>query len=481
MDFTPKQNDIIHHSFPHLVIDAAVGSGKTAVMVARIQNYITDSKVNPSTILAVSFTRKAAKNLTVKLADIPHGREVWSGTLHSWCAEVLRRWGFLVGYPQYLILDEDDSDTILKGVKDTGGGLNEYFKALRQYRAIDFAGLERLVLNLLNNRAEVKRWIHETWQHIFVDEAQDLSTTQWKIIAHLKDNPNSTSMLIGDSQQSIYSWRGVYVERFLREKGEHLTMTENFRSADGIIKRINRLNRAEPIVALSGIKDDNAVLSTVSIDRASTVDAVLCRTNRGVRKIERMFKERDVPFYRLGRKSFTEQTDVKLLINLWRITLDPDCELPYLIFDREMLSNTNIHTFTELITQTQKRLKGDTKGLGEFTRWLTTNNVSVQDSIHERRDVLDELLLSGGDDLEEPFGIAVGTVHAAKGLEWDSVFIYGFIEGNFPHSLSKRKKDNWYEMDEERRVAYVAITRARKRIYLHIGDGEQSRYLKEMS
>ena len=488
---TAKQLAIIQAQERRVVVDAAVGSGKTFVLTERIRYYIHESAVEPARILAVTFTRRAARELKTRLVDIPHGDEVWAGTLHAWCAEVLHRWGYLCGYPRFLIIDEDDAKFIKHGIEqETGGGLTEYFSTLRKYRAIDFAGLENLTLYMLKNRPEVLRWVLDSWRYVFVDEAQDLNPAQWEIVEYLAQNCTEETQrrltIIGDSCQSIYGWRGVRVERFKREEGARYTLNENFRSAAGIITRINRLMdsnpyQPEPIVAMSG-RDAPYSMQTASNTRhMGGSSAILCRTQRDIRKVEQELDDHSIEHFRLGRKRFTEQTDVKLAINLWRLVLDPECELPYLIDSAESLDrHKEIDTFAGLLTVAAERALAY-QGLGDLTAWFTANNVSLTDRIVDHRGLLDELILSGGDDENDPAGIAVGTVHTAKGMEWNSVFVYNFIEGVFPHNLSKRGDDRWWQMEEERRVAYVAITRARDRVILHLPEGKtQSRYVKEL-
>lgn len=283
----PQQRRAVEHPQGPLLVFAGAGSGKTRVITYRIAKLIS-SGLSPGSILAVTFTNKAAREMRVRIEHLvgPRSRAIWMGTFHSVCGRMLRESGRMIGLsPNFVIFDDADQlsliKTILKerGVDDRsvnprairneisrakerlisaeryeslGGGFIErivadvypiYADRLQRNNALDFDDMLSFAVRLLKERPEALEKYQARFRHVLVDEFQDVNQAQYELVRHLvQEHRNIT--IVGDDDQSIYAWRGADVEFILKfasefEKATVIKLEENYRSTKNILRVAN--------------------------------------------------------------------------------------------------------------------------------------------------------------------------------------------------------------------------------------------------
>ncbi|MCL1901123.1 MAG: UvrD-helicase domain-containing protein [Firmicutes bacterium] len=602
---------------PVLVL-AGAGSGKTRVLAHRIYHLINNLKVNPSNILAITFTNKAAdemKERLCKMLDSIFG--MWVCTIHSMCVRILRMSADKLEYTKdFSIYSADDSERIIKRIlKDlkidddklksvkwhisnaknhnylpdeyfkTGTSDKDIIKAYKAYdeilktnNALDFDDLLTKTYKLLTCFPEVLEYFSDKFEYIHIDEFQDTNEIQYKLALMLSSR-HKNIFAVGDDDQSIYSFRGANVGNILDFQKQFpdvkiFKLERNYRSTKKILNAANHIiknNRQRMEKTLwtensDGVKietyygfDENYEANHVVNTIKSLTDygykysdfAILMRVNALSRSFEAECLKYNIPSRVFGGFRFFERKEIKDIVSYLRIVVNPFDEEAILrvinvpkrgigeaaVLNLKNYANANDVTLYDVIlniekTELNKPLINKVLPFKSLILDLIKANLSLsaldfidycikatnilsmfdddsEESINKKLNI-DEFIASAKDffkanefadlsdylqsitlisDMEEEAVsdnfVTISTVHAAKGLEYKVVFIAGLDDGIFPINNS----DN-YDLEEERRLMYVAITRAKERLYLTRAKSRflygnrsltlESRFLKEL-
>lgn len=615
----------------HLRIIAGAGSGKTRVVTTRIAYLISELQVWPNKILAITFTNKAAKEMKERvysmLGDMTNGIQI--STIHSFCVRLLREDIYEVGYPRnFTILDGDDQKSILKeaykkynidvksysygnvigyisnnktqhidpemAMNMAGQWENEKVKAkvyqfyeqrLQDMMALDFDDLLLFAHRLLKNKEEIRNKWQRRFTYIHVDEFQDVDKLQYDIIKYLV-GPNSYLCVVGDPDQTIYTWRGAEVDiimNFERDFADSHTvvLNENYRSTQAILNGANALiknnkNRIDKdlftknegdakIIHFSAMDDMNepiwvgSRIKTLYQEGIQYRDiAVLYRSNYLSRSLEKALLDANIPYKIYGGIRFYDRAEIKDALSYLRllgkaVEEDPremwkDLAVKRVINSpKRGIGNKTMETIEELAREHDTNLYEALKFYPQGKSKAALNIASFVKVIEDCRALVDEIsidtllqtlleqcgylhMLEEEKEIERlenikellhdieifvqnnPEGtldeylqmitlytdreeedasgqyVQLMTIHAAKGLEFDNVFVYSLSEGIFPNEKSVMEGGN-NAMEEERRLAYVAFTRAKKQLFLSDSQGysymldrvkSTSRFIKEL-
>jgi len=585
-----------------ILILAGPGSGKTRVLTQRAAYLIGELGIQPSHMMAVTFTNKAAKEMGNRIANLlgQHTHGMTLGTFHATCARTLRiEAEHLPVDRNYVIFDADDQTKIVRQVikeqnldekryrpqsvhASISAAKNElylpenfpvqtyrdeivarvyeqYQKILIMSNAMDFDDLLLWTAILLNDNDKIREKYARRYQQILVDEFQDTNMAQYTLLKHLASF-HKNIFVVGDSDQSIYRWRGAdyrNVRRFEQDfpDTEVILLEQNYRSTQNILDTamtvINRNSNRTPKKLFTergpgekiyireaydereqGLFVVDQIRQQIAEKKASPADfAVMYRTNAQSRQVEEAFLSANLPYKLVGAQRFYGRREVKDVIAYLRLVANPDDG-----FSLARIINTpsrliGAKTFAELITISGQRETTPGKflldlgqeetpdlesfstaagkrlaGFGRlFHKWRTAYEtlppVEIVDLIlddigfrnyiedgsedgYERWENVTELrrlaseyqtvgllsflediaLVSDQDTLDPNLEVpTLLTLHAAKGLEFKQVMIIGMNEGLLPH---QRSFDEPEAMEEERRLLYVGITRAKDRLYL---------------
>lgn len=600
----PEQREAVLWPGGPLMVFAGAGSGKTRVITVRIARLLHEG-VSAYRIIALTFTNKAAREMRERIEAMRPGeaRNLWMGTFHSLGARMLRIDGTQIGLdPSFVIYDDGDQVALVKEVmkrlnidekqmqprailsaisgakekllgpkefEDRAAGyfeqvaarvFAEYQKALARANALDFDDILTCSVRLLEEGATAKDKYPERFLHVLVDEYQDVNFAQYKF-ANLLASKHGNITVVGDDDQSIYSWRGADVSLMLRFGVDYpgakvVTLAQNYRSTQRILgaaHEVVRHNRtradkrlwtengegAAVQVVNAGTEQDEAmriadmVIREVRTGRRKYGDfAVLYRTNAQSRVVEEAFLTMRVPHILVGGQRFYERKEVKDMIAYLRIALNPrdDGSIRRVVnVPTRGIGNTTLAGFEQWAARmglglwealhdqelqcglTKRTLAGVRQFLyaveqardlaedGAVTPvlkallktsgyWQMLADERTEDAI-ARMENLQELLqvtteydetaedgptlagflenvslIADADQLVEGGeAVTLMTVHTSKGLEFPVVCIAGLEEGVFPHS---RSLGDEREMEEERRLCYVAMTRAKEELYM---------------
>jgi len=567
---------------PVILTLAGAGTGKTRTLTHRVACLNQECRVGTGQMLCLTFTRLAGKEMkerVISLIGEEQGKKLFCNTFHAFAVSVLRRWGHKLGIePNFTIYDQADRESILKNIIDELGHrtnlkkvmmrfencidiavektiypeecrvLVEYGYRLRQNNAVDLDRLIDLVNRLWEICPEALDEYQRNYTHVFVDEFQDTSDDQKKMINYLAPK---NLFVVGDDFQAIYGWRGARVDYILRFPEEYpgcevIKLEDNYRSTGAIVAAANRLisfNVNQTEKKLIAHKDGVEISSIVGQDdkqeallvgecikqliKNGTMPqdiAILARTNRQIENASRFLDAQGLPtqivagsddvFKKNGVRGILEWMDFlnnkkdnytfrKCLkfslkqfseIELQEIelfALDNCCSLyeatytcgenssifPFrkMVEDIQMVIENGQYTkasqylksidlvlgITERLTQCgqQNRVDDIKKAIATMENWEQgKRNLFESDSVQsflkwlKYRDIQEKLI-------EEKPAVKLMTVHASKGLEFDTVFVLGLNQGVFP---SKSNVDE----EEERRLCYVALTRAKNRLVL---------------
>ncbi|MBM4395472.1 MAG: UvrD-helicase domain-containing protein [Deltaproteobacteria bacterium] len=595
---------VTHERGPLLVL-AGAGSGKTRVITRRMAWLIRERSVLPRRILAMTFTNKAAGEMRVRVRSLlGDGRDApsWLGTFHSMCLRLLRIHAARIGFPNgFVVYDDDDSDALLRRVaKDEGipreavGGISSridrlkndgllelrdpatprdhefarimqtYQEALRAAGAVDFGDLLALTVKLLRDNEDVRAGLVDRFEHVLVDEFQDTNAAQYDIV-RLLIGPRRNICVVGDDDQSIYSWRGARVDNiidFARQFPDAtvVTLRNNYRSRSQILTAATRVisrNTRRHDKALCAFRGDGepvfvhgsfdetqeAVFVVRRIARAASEGvplsriAVFYRTNAQSRVFEDAMRNRGIAHRVVGAIRFYQRKEVKDVLAYLRLLVNPADEVALervsnvpprgigavtLAKAREEAAGSGepllmalarvgdasgkvlagrIAAFIDTITalallareDTAEQVVRETLDRTGYLEWLgredsPESQSRVENVVELLASVRDWGAMSGKADLaswldqvalvqplDESNGseaVSLMTVHAAKGLEFDLVFVAGLEEGLFPLESpgSRFQRPDparaLAALEEERRLMYVAMTRARDLLYL---------------
>ena len=591
----PQQKQAVAHTEGPLLVLAGAGSGKTRVITHRIAHLI-EKGVAPHNILAVTFTNKAAKEMRERVMSLitEHAHTAPASiesrptvtTFHSLGVRLLREHHEALNLRRHFVIyDRSDSQKSIKKALEAAGYSPkqfeprkilsmisrakgdattrlqytdaassyveqvtaevwaEYEKILTRDQALDFDDLLTKTLFMLESHPPILEKLCSRYQYIHVDEYQDTNKVQYEILRLLAGEAQNVCV-VGDIDQSIYSWRGADIKNVLQFERHFagattILLEENYRSTQTIIgasndiinKNSNRVaknvftnNHEGEMIALYAAMSGSEEAEWVAMEAKRLIAdganpasvAVLFRTNFQSRALEEAFLNFDVPYQVLGTKFF-ERKEVKDILSYLRLALNPGstADLTRVInnptrgigkvtmlkvvegkrgelsgaalkkvqvFDEIMMDIagkakteklSNLLKFVMKRTGYEEELKtGGEEGMErlENLRELVTLAVRYDELDPEEaceKLLEDAALQSDQDELKEKGeydAVRLMTVHAAKGLEFPHVFITGLEEGLFPHE--KLDSDGKLDHEEERRLFYVALTRAEKKVFL---------------
>jgi DNA helicase II / ATP-dependent DNA helicase PcrA len=597
------QTQAVEHTDGPVLIFAGAGSGKTRVLTHRIALLLGRKKIAPDRIFAVTFTNKAAGEMKTRLERMvgAAARDLWVGTFHAMCVRILRRDGSKAGIsPSFAIIDDADQRQLVKDILDDldyderqlapGACLHEISKAknslvwpdkfheqqtsflgermanvyteyerrLRESNSLDFDDLIVRTIDLLERDENVREKYQNKFEYILVDEYQDVNIAQYRLIALLGAKHKNVTV-VGDDDQSIYSWRGSDYRMILRFEEDFpgakvFKLEENYRSTQRILDAANALvannktraskklftsrSEGEAITVYAAATErDEARYTTEKIkqmvrDGAAYKDfLVLYRTNAQSRVFEEALIADGIPYRVVGGVGFYARAEIKDVIAYLRYIVNPADALAFkrivnvprrgigqqtlaalvqaanakglsvgeAIFDSELLREAvpkklkELERFAELIRNFRTRAEDMSVAdllvsVMEDSGYVRELQAEETHDARARVENLQELIgvareYEGGDaeatlsgfltnvalisDLDaldpDTSYVTLMTMHGAKGLEFPHVFLTGLEEGVFPHS---RALTDVTELEEERRLAYVGVTRAMDRLFL---------------
>jgi len=574
-----QKQAVAHFLGPALVLSGP-GSGKTRVISYRIASLIING-VDPSKILAVTFTNKAANEMKERVTKLLGLRsrdhqlgDPLIGTFHSLGAKILREDGGYLGLGKgFVIFDEDDSLALIKEVtrqlnidpkrfsprsikgtiesaKNELIGVREYSnlaqgsfqqeivapvynlyqKGLEEHNAADFEDLLMKVVILFEKYPEILKKYQNRWQFILVDEYQDTNRAQY-IFSKLLATNHHNIFVVGDASQAIYGWRGADFRNILNFERDFpetkvFNLDQNYRSTKKILAAAAEIiskNRSHPVLNLWTENPEGSPIilyeANNEIDEADFLCrvinklilnqnfsyqsfAVLYRTNAQSRVIEEVFLREGIPYVLVGGVRFYERREVKDVLSYLRLVLNSQDKVSY----KRVVNvpsrgigpvalktlGEKIDTFNKFIEQLRENSRGLTS-LGiidlvlsqtKYLAWLDDGSIEATariENVKELRsvasefphisDFLENVALVEREygpakpslEKQKPNAVTLMTAHAAKGLEFPVVFMVGMEEGLFPHSNSQGDS---FEIEEERRLAFVGITRAKEQLYI---------------
>ncbi|WP_240666787.1 DNA helicase PcrA [Longirhabdus pacifica] len=590
-----------------LLIMAGAGSGKTRVLTHRIAYLIATNKAAPWNIMAITFTNKAAREMKDRVSQLvgPLGNDIWVSTFHSLCVRILRRDIERIGYTSnFTILDSSDQLSVIKGclkelnydVKkfepraiqsfissaknelDTPDRFAEkhsgyfeevvsqvytlYQKKLKTNNALDFDDLIMKTIELFQQMPEVLERYQHQFQYIHVDEYQDTNRAQYMLCQMLADKYKNLCV-VGDSDQSIYKWRGADISNILNFEKDYpdatvILLERNYRSTSNILDAANAViannigrkaknlwtdagqgNKITVFNADSDHGEGYFMTSTIrkNLDQGKKYSdhAILYRTNAQSRVIEEVLIKSEIPYQMVGGVKFYDRMEIKDILAYLRLIANPDDDISLqriinvpkrgigaATLDKlgqiasqkgiSMFATLGELTFSELSTRVVAKLEQFKQLMDQLTQMLEYLSVtelteemlkrteyrdqyqrentleakarlenieeflSVTLEFEKRNEdkslvsfLTDLALIADIDTMNEDTegkpsdAVVMMTLHSAKGLEFPVVFIPGMEESIFPHSRSLQEEE---ELEEERRLAYVGITRAEKELYL---------------
>ena len=608
-----QQKRAVEHAKGPLLIIAGPGSGKTRVITHRIAHLVNSYDVKPWRIVAMTFTNKAAREMRSRLETLfpdEDDRQITAATFHSFCAMILRREADFLGLDQdYSIFDDTDQISVLKRVMDEIGidpnqwnvrsiqsaisnaksklmnssdfnsQKNSYFdeivdrvfsryqELLSQSNAVDFDDLLLHANQLFNSCPDILEKYQERFVHVMVDEFQDTNLAQYKIARQLSEKHNNLCV-VGDPDQSIYSWRNADISNILSFKKDYpdaieISLEQNYRSTKTILAAAQKVispnqNRVEkdlwtqneegtPIIIAEAYDEYEEARITLN-EIQNLIDtgmfepseiAIMFRVNAQSRVLEEACLKAGISYQLIGGIRFYQRQEVKDIVAYLRLLNNPDddaglarvinvpprsigqktfkkltglanesgCSLWNQI--KLLVTNPDESKYSEgfatrsinamtVFYNMMKELREESTGLDlqnkidllvegtgyrsyleemergeERLQNLKELRESAGDfSNIEHEDELDPLtiflervsLISDVDQLKDQSNsITMITLHQAKGLEYKVVFIVGMEEGLLPHARSLENPD---QMEEERRLCYVGLTRAHSRLYL---------------
>lgn len=618
-----EQYEAVTHFEGPMLVMAGAGSGKTKVLTNRIGYLIRDKHISPFNILAITFTNKAAKEMKERVIGLVGsiGRNMYISTFHSMCVHILRQDIYHLGYNEHFVIyDEKDQLSLIKevmselnidakmyppkrilntisnlkndyifpeGYSATHGHklytndfdaivsrvYERYQKELKDANALDFDDLIMLTIKLFETEKDILSFYQDKFQFILVDEYQDTNTSQFRLVKLLSAKHNNV-FVVGDTDQSIYSWRGANIrniQEFEKDFSQPnnpvkiVYLEQNYRSyqrildcANAVIQnnytdqsRIKRLwseiddsdNRVVYYRAINSDSEAEYIARTILelIDSKGYLPqdiAVLYRTNASSFNLEKTFQRYKISYEIIGNVGFFERKEIKDLIAYLRLVINPDDNVSFLrvvneprrgigkqtleqvkeyAFKHQLslfeaseridslsaratnslrqfvslihgfqvaLETEDVNDFIDLVLEQSEYLpmlerendedsKSRIENLKEFkTLALDFEESITRDDVLAQRDlssfdklalILNTITLSSDTKEEKHDAVKLMTVHAAKGLEFPVVFIYSVEENIFP-LLRGDVLDE--DIEEERRLMYVAITRAKERLYI---------------
>ena len=593
---------VINTEGPCLII-AGAGSGKTKVLTHKIAYLIQEKNVLPWNILAITFTNKAANEMKERIANLVGdvAQDIWMGTFHSICVRILRRFIDRIGFEtSFIIFDTSDQRTMIKTclkdlniddkmftdrsvLSEISNAKNQmlepeaytaiangdfrkekiatvyelYQKRLKENNAIDFDDIINYTIKILNENPDVLEYYANKFKYVLVDEYQDTNKAQFTLITLFASNYGNITV-VGDSDQSIYAFRGADISNILNFEKDFanakiIKLEQNYRCTGNILKAANSVIKNNetkykkelwteneqgnlPKVYSAENEYDEGSFIVEQINRLRREEyfkysdfAILYRMNTQSRAIEDILRREDIPYKIVGGLKFYERKEIKDIISYLRLIQNPSDNLSLKriinepkrgigktsLDNIEALANQNEISMYEIIKNADQyglnrvfvnsrefisvmeelRAKKDDLVISElikqtlnktgYTKALEDENtIEAENRIENLEEFLtvamefeeesadnglseflEGITLSSDiDNMEDTEDtVTLMTLHSAKGLEFPAVFLVGMEEGIFPgyKSISEPK-----DLEEERRLCYVGITRAKQYLFL---------------
>lgn len=610
MKLNPEQNNAVHYIDGPCLVLAGAGSGKTRVIINKISYLIQTCGYNPRNIAAVTFTNKAAREMKERLHQ-ELGRKETRGltvsTFHTLGLTIIKREAKTIGIkPGFTLFDGTDTLSLLKELTETefdgdkdkltllqgiisnykndlitpDQAINNaqsgedvlfaqlyarYQQQLRAYNALDFDDLIMVPTLLLKHNNDVRERWQNRFHYLLIDEYQDTNTSQYELVK-LLTGTRGRFTVVGDDDQSIYSWRGARPQNLVLLKTDFpglrlIKLEQNYRSSSRILRCANILIANNPHVydkALFSQLADGPMLKVIYgkneeheaervvaeivrhrfLNKSAYGDfAILYRGNFQSRVFEKALMTNRIPYKISGGTSFFSRSEIKDIMAYLKLLVNPDDDTSFLRVVNTPKRGIGPATLEKLGTYANMRqqslfaasfelgleqtLQGEKlQVLQRFTRWLVelddqsrrgdpleavrqiVRDINYEDWLYETSpsgkaaemrmknvstlftwvsgmlegDDMDEAMtlpevvtrltlrdmLERGEDEEQADQVQLMTLHASKGLEFPIVFMVGMEEGLLPHQNSI-DEDN---IEEERRLAYVGITRAQRELIM---------------
>ncbi|WP_047864612.1 DNA helicase PcrA [Rubrobacter aplysinae] len=602
----PAQREAVAHVEGPLLILAGAGSGKTRVLTQRIAHILDQGLAEPDGILAITFTNKAAREMKERVSELvgPEAKKMWVSTFHAFCSRILRAHADKLGYKrEFTIYDAADQQRLVKRciidlnkdpkrfnprafqsqissaknallsaddyLRRTEGYMAEniaevydlYQKRLYENNAMDFDDLLMNTVSLFEMFSDVQERYMTKFRYIHVDEYQDTNHAQYKLVNLLASDASHRNLcVVGDDDQSVYSWRGADIRNILDFERDYpeakvVRLEQNYRSTQTILRAANAVvannaSRKAKELWTEGLEGEKIRVHTAAdeyaearyvvseierlVEEGASRDevAVFYRTNAQSRALEDVLTRERVPYQIVGGQKFYERAEIKdavsylsvianpadsvsleRIVNVpkrglgdtsvaklreyaarngislyealdepaeagvsgkaqkacatvrelfegWRVAAQeiPPSELIGAVLDdsgyrRELQEDNTVESEARL-----ENLAELLNAAAEYERTEpgpTLDGFLQEQALYSESDKLDDAARSGGT-------VTLMTLHNAKGLEYEHAFIVGMEEGTFPHSRSLDEQND----EEERRLAYVGITRAMKTLTL---------------
>jgi DNA helicase II / ATP-dependent DNA helicase PcrA len=625
----PEQREATTSYQGSTMILAGAGTGKTRVITSRIA-YMLNSGVDPSNVAAMTFTNKAAKEMRERirpLVGVERAKKLSISTFHSFCLQIIRAHPKKIGVEKgfTLIGTSDQLDLVRRALEEKGwNGLYKnddilyqigicknwlitpeelrngkippgdipdpaliaecyelYERQLVLNRAIDFDDCIFKVVKALENDEQLRGRLQEKYKYILVDEFQDTNFSQFAILENISAKGGNICV-VGDDDQSIYSWRGAMYETLEKFKDifqpKVVKLEQNYRCTNVVLHAANTLIKNNTIrmektlwsqsksdIPIDIVPKEDAVeearwvadkcISLIGSGKTPHDISILYRANAQAKMIEMALREAALPYKTFGGQSFFERKEIKDFLSylrlvgnskdnmaLWRVINTPSRGIglrtqeklealaqevkksPYEVMEDETLTSTlgerekqaikkfvdkiqklksreinqpkefellgeaicNEFKLVDHIKQTTKNVmakQAKVEALKSLPRWL---NKSAEDMIAdegalEATRLIDRLTLTEtpveSQEEENPNYISLMTIHSSKGLEFPVVFLVGVEDGLIPH---KNSIESISGISEERRLLYVAMTRAKEKLIMSYAHMRQTGYQKEI-
>ena len=600
-----EQSEAVRTTEGPLLIMAGAGSGKTRVLTHRIAYLLDEKDVSPYNILAITFTNKAAKEMKARVEHLvgEEAQVIWMSTFHSMCVRILRRDADRIGIERnFTIIDPTDQKSVIKDVlksenidskrfeprmfigaisnlknelktpEDAQKEANDfhsqmvatvykgYQRQLSRNEALDFDDLIMTTINLFERVPETLEYYQNKFQYIHVDEYQDTNKAQYTLVKLLA-NKFKNLCVVGDSDQSIYGWRGADIQNILSFEEDYpeaktIFLEQNYRSTKNILNAANEVikhnserkpkglwtansggNKIQYYEAMTERDEAEYVVKEIMKHQRSgkkySEMAILYRTNAQSRVLEETFMKSNIPYTMVGGQKFYDRKEIKDLLSYLRviansnddISLQRIINVPKRGIGPSSVEKIQTYALQNNISMFDALAEVDFIGLSKkVTQECISFYEMIQNLIKEQEfleisEIVDEVLQKSGfrdmldreqsiesrsrlenldefmsvpkdyeentpleeqslinfltdlslvadiDEADTQNGVTLMTMHSAKGLEFPIVFIMGMEESLFPHIRAIKSEDD-HEMEEERRICYVAITRAEELLYI---------------
>lgn len=446
-----------------LLIVAGPGSGKTTVLTQRIVHLINDKNIAPQNCLAITFTRKAAQEMRERLAKLLNGnaKSVNIHTFHSLCFSILKENYEKAGLDEDFVVMSEQEKSLCKD-------------EIILEKALGFDDLILLSVKLLSEDENILNIYRNRFKYTFVDEYQDIDENQYKLIRLLVPD-NGNIFVIGDPNQAIYGFRGgdaKFFNNFTEDypDAQIINLKNNYRSTNSIVDASNQMINSFNIISMYDKPHEKITIHTAPTDKAeaefvaSTIEsligghsffsldsqrsegdecnysfsdfAILYRTSSQLPPIIEAIKRTGMPFVNLSNDLLCEKKPIRNFLNN--------------LNDNEMVSEQIKSSYNELAKEVDEYIL-------KYLLNLAENHNDKNGFIHEIS------FLTEADTLDKRSDrITLMTLHSAKGLEFKCVFIVGLENDILPLYRSKEPD----EVEEERRLLYVGMTRAKERLFL---------------